>query len=213
VAGHFFGRAVISYIVASHHWPTLRDNLAATVQGSGDDEIVLVENSTSIAAAYNEGQHRATNPIRCYIHHDVRILDAPRLREELVAACQPDVGMVGVIGSQSPDVPWWEGTCCGSVVDARMGLLDFGSGGECAYLDGLLLATAQTIEWDETYPGWHLYDHDICQQMLDRGLPNVCLNNGAALVYHNTSGPTSIGHLTGWDENVTRFKVKWGDLG
>ncbi len=50
---------MISYIVASHHWPTLRDNFGATVRGMGDDEVVVVENATSIAAAYNEGQARA----------------------------------------------------------------------------------------------------------------------------------------------------------
>jgi hypothetical protein len=200
---------VISYIVASHHWPTLRDNLAATVQGVGDDEVVVVENPTSIAAAYNEGQARARNPIRCYVHHDVQVLDPPRLRAALLAECRPDVGMVGLIGSRTPVVPWWDGDTLGSVVDGRLGLLDFGPGGECAYLDGLLLATAQHVDWDETYPGFHLYDHDMCQKMLARGLPNVCLTGGKGLVLHNTTGPADVNRLAGWDAGVALFNAKW----
>jgi glycosyl transferase family 2 len=200
----------ISFIVASNHWPTLRDNLGSTVRGVGDDEVVVVENPESIAKAYNEGQARATQPIRCYIHSDVQILDPVRLRAELLAHCRADVGLVGVIGSRTPTLPWWDGDTCGSVVDGRMGLLDFGSGGECAVLDGLLLATAQTVVWDETYPGFHLYDHDMCRQTSGKGLPNVCLNRGHELVLHNTTGGFDVHALTGWDEGVARFNEKWG---
>ena len=162
-----------------------------------------------IAAAYNEGQARARNPVRCYIHNDVRVLKPDRLRAELMARCTLEVGLVGVIGSRDAHVPWWEGVKCGSVVDARMGLLDFGPGGDCAYLDGLLLATVHTLTWDESYPGFHLYDHDICQQSLARGLRNFCLDQGQDLIFHNTRGSTDVGKLTSWDENVARFRRKW----
>jgi hypothetical protein len=201
---------VISWIVASHHYPTLRDNLGATIRGVDQDEVVVVENATSIAAAYNEGQARATQPIRAYIHHDVRIGDARRLRAELVEHCTPAIGWVGVIGSRNRVLPWWDGERCGSVVDARMGLLDFGEGGTCAYLDGLLLATVHEWKWDESYPGWHWYDHDICEQALDRFLPNWCLTDGHQLVLHNTAGSAVTDQLPGWNEGKARFVEKWG---
>ena len=201
---------MISYIVASNHWPTLRDNLGSSVAGIGGDEVVVVEHPESIAKAYNEGQARATQPVRCYVHSDVLILDAPRLRADLVEHCTDAVGLVGVIGSRTPVVPWWDGQTCGSVVDGRMGLLDFGLGGGCAYLDGLLLATAQTVVWDESYPGFHLYDHDMSAQMLAKGLPNWCLDRGHELVRHNTKGPRVMDQLVGWDEGVARFNEKWG---
>jgi len=201
---------MISWIVASHHYPTLRDNLAATMRGTGDDEVVVVENATSIAAAYNEGQDRARNPIRCYVHHDVRILDARRLRAELVDACTSQVGMVGVVGSRTAVWPWWDGLTLGSVVDGRMGVLNLGSGGPCAVLDGLLLATVHTVQWDESYPGWHGYDHDMCAQMVAHGLSNLCLTDGYQMVHHNTDGPTNVGYVDGWAEAERRYREKWG---
>lgn len=200
---------MISWIVASHHWPTLRDNLGATVRGVGDDEVVVVENATSIAAAYNEGQERATQPIRVYVHHDVRV-NAPRLRAELIEHCTPAVGMVGVIGSRVRSLPWWDAEAkCGSVMDSRMGLLNFGPGGEAVYLDGLLLATVHDLTWDEDYPGWHGYDMDICEQQLRAGRPNWCLSDGQFLVAHNTTGSTDPDLLDGFNDAMERFKTKW----
>lgn len=200
---------MISYIVASHHYPTLRDNLGATIRGVGDDEVVVVENATSIAAAYNEGQSRATQPVRCYVHHDVQILDPKRLREELLTFTA-HAGIVGVIGSRDLTLPWWDGATLGSVVDARMGLLNFGPGGVCQTLDGLLLATAHDVEWDETIPGWHGYDYDACRQLTARGLPNWCLDDGHQLVFHNTSGSTDPDQLSGWPEALAALRTKWG---
>lgn len=201
---------MISWIVASHNRDILYDNLLATLQPlPPDDQVVRVENAPSIAAAYNEGARRARWLIRCYVHHDVQILDLAALRAALLDACQLDTGIVGVVGSRTPRLPWWEGDTCGSVRDARMGLLNFGPGGVCSYLDGLLLATAQPVEWDESYPGWHLYDHDVCQQMLARGLPNRCLDGGHRLVFHNTAGPTDTDRLTAWRAGTDRFREKW----
>lgn len=199
---------MISYIVASHRPQVLQDNLQGTVRLVDDDEFVVVENPPSIAVAYNEGQSRATQPIRCYVHQDVKVVDPARLRAQLIEHCTPSVGFVGVVGSRVPNVPWWSGKRCGSVWDARAGVLDFGTGGECAYLDGLLLATAHTLTWDEAIPGFHLYDHDGCQQMLDRGLTNLCLTGGHEMVHHITSGPTDEGHVNGWAEAAAVFAAK-----
>lgn len=201
---------MISWIVATHDRGVLEANLLPTVELIGSDEIVVVEDAPSIAVAYNRGQARATQPVRCYVHHDVQILDLPKLRAGLLEHC-PGSGVVGVIGSRNPVVPWWDGDTLGSVVDARLGRLDFGDGGPCAYLDGLLLATSHSLEWDESYPGWHLYDHDICQQMLAVGLPNLCLPGGHLLVRHETAGPRSMSELDGWVEAAAVFHAKWGD--
>lgn len=203
---------MISWVVATHNLDVLDTTLRPSLALEGDDELVVVEHAPSIAVAYNQGQAKATQPIRCYVHHDVAVLDYGRLRANLVEHCTPDVGVVGVYGSRNPSFPYWEGVLCGSVVDSRKGFgrLGPGDGGPCAYLDGLLLATAQTLEWDEQYQGWHLYDHDICQQMLTRGLTNWCVPDGAELVRHDSEGPRSPRRLTGWDEAVARFGQKWG---
>lgn len=198
---------MISWIVASNNETVLYSNLVASLDWSLD-EIVVVWDAPSIAAAYNEGQERAKHPLRCYIHHDVQVLDLPALREALLRTCTPEVGMVGVVGSRTPVLPWWDGDLLGAVFDQRIGAQDYGPGGRCAVLDGLLLATVQTVEWDESIPGWHGYDHDACLQMTARGLPNICLDG--LLVRHNTTSLRDPALLTGWDEAMGCLRGKWG---
>lgn len=199
----------ISWIVASHDPQILHDNLLATLKLGGEDQLVVVQDAPSIAVAYNHGQEQALHPVRCYIHHDVQILDLPALREQLQRWTR-GVGMLGLVGSIDQKAPWWEGLRTGAVQDGRMGLLKFGPGGPAAYLDGMLLATRRDLTWDETYPGWHLYDHDICRQQLEAGYTNWCLSGGDALVLHNTTGAHDMRALSGWDEGFARFAWKWG---
>lgn len=199
---------MISWIVATHDPMILYRHFLASLT-TAVDELVVVEGAPSIAAAYNEGQSRATRPVRCYVHHDVQILDLPRLRAELLEHT-PGRGMVGVVGSRTDVLPWWDGEMCGSVFDQRIGHLDNGPGGECAVLDGLLLATAQTVKWDESIPGWHGYDYDMCRQMTDRGLINFCLTGGKEMVRHNTTSGRDPDHLTGWADALAVLRLKWG---
>ena len=201
---------MISYIVASNNDEVLDANLRATLELVGDDELVVVEDPPSIAVAYNKGQAQARNPIRCYVHSDVQFRDPAGLRAGLIQHCTNAVGMVGLIGSFDRALPWWEAReGRGAVVDVRMGLLAFARTGPCSYLDGLLLATAHELTWDESYPGFHMYDHDICEQMLARGLSNYCMPGGPA-VLHNTRNPSDVAKLNGWDAAVNRFRDKWG---
>lgn len=200
---------MISWIVASHLPEVFEANLSASLE-LGEDEELIVLNRPSITLAYAEGQERAKNPIRCYIHHDVQILDGQALRQGLLDWCR-FMGMVGVVGSRDLRIPWWEGSMCGSVDDTRIGIFGPQVGGPCSILDGLLLATAHHIDWDTDWPGWHGYDHDACTQLLRRGEQNWCLTNGHELVRHNTSGPSSMAHLTGWPDAVARYQAKWGD--
>lgn len=206
---------MITWIVASHDPAILADNALPGLEAAAlaGDQLVIVRDAPSIAQAYTEGQAQAGHPVRCFLHHDVRILNVAALRSALLDACTPDVGVVGVVGSTSRRLPWWEGARCGSVRDARIGLLDFGPGGHpAAYLDGLLLASAQQLTWDTGYAGWHLYDHDICQQQLVAGRENWCLADGQHLVSHHTAGPTSTTRLDGWEAGTDRFRLKWGNV-
>lgn len=203
---------MISYIVASHKPDVLEANLLATLHLLDDDELVIIPDPPSITAAYAEGQARASQPIRCYVHSDVQLLSPLRLRSELLDTTTPQVGIVGLIGSRTERIPWWTGDLLGSVVDTRprFGLLRFGDGGPCAILDGLLLATTHTIDWDLDWPGFHGYDHDACIQMLRRGLTNWCLTGGHELVAHNTTGSHNTAELVGWDDAESRYRAKWG---
>lgn len=200
---------MISWIVATNNLDVLYRNLIVSMWDLAGDELVVIEDAPSIANAYNQGQAKAVHPIRCYVHHDVAFLNLPLLREQLHTLVTPNVGLVGVTGSRTLVWPWWHGDTLGSVFDQRMGHLMLGSGGPCAVLDGVLLATRQMVDWDEDYPGWHGYDHDACAQMLAKGLTNWCLTDGHLMLRHNTTGsrdPTG----TDWDPAEARFLMKWG---
>jgi hypothetical protein len=208
---------MISWIVATHDQEILADVLLPGLDPAKrlGDELLIVRDADSIATAYRAGQRRAQHALRVFIHHDVRILDLPALREALLTVVTPAIGIAGVIGSRTEAVPWWEGDRVGRVRDARLGLLDFGPGGEeAAILDGLLLATCHDLHWDATYAGvgcgWHLYDHDISRQMTAAGLNNWCLRDGDRLVEHVTTGPTNTERLVGWAEGVDHYRRKWG---
>jgi hypothetical protein len=201
---------VISWIVASHRPAVLKDNLLATLRLGSTDQLIVIHDPVSIARAYADAQDQATQPIRCYIHHDVLAHDSDRLRNELLTWCSLGVGMVGLIGSRDRSIPWWNGALLGSVLDARLGPLNYGTGGPCSMLDGLLLATAQKVDWDLTASGFHGYDADACAQMLALGLQNWCLTGGHEMVTHNTSGPQDPDIIDGFDVAVARHKAKWG---
>ena len=202
---------MISWIVATHDLNVLYRNLVLSLHPLPvDDELVVVQDAPSIAAAYNDGQSRATRPIRCYVHHDVEVLDLPRLRAELLEHVTASVGMVGLIGSRTRAYPWWDGQQLGSVFDQRIGALTSGPGGDCLLLDGVLLATVHGVTWDESIPGWHGYDHDVCEQMTARGLPNYCLTAGAEMARHNTAGSSDPDQLAGFHEALALVKKKWG---
>lgn len=201
---------MISWIVASHRPDILQQHLGPSLALQGDDELVLVEDQQSITCAYAEGQERATQPVKAYIHHDVRITNYPVLRQQLIENTTKDnVGIVGVIGSRTPILPWWVGSLLGSVIDVRLGTLNYGLGGWCSVLDGLLLATTNHVEWVTDAPGWHGYDHDACLQSLAQGRLNFCLTNGHTMVAHYATSPTSIDAAVGWHEAVLWYQERW----
>jgi hypothetical protein len=118
--------------------------------------------------------------------------------------------MVGVIGSVTDAAPWWDGQCVGSVVDSRNGILYFSDGKEfCLHLDGLMLATYQDVRFDESIPGFHFYDQDICKQMEKQGKKNFCVKDGYRMVTHFTNGPNNIAQINGYAEAMEIYKQKW----
>lgn len=199
---------MISWIVASHDHKILHQNLLATLPMTSTDELIPIVGAASITQAYLSGQDIATQPIRCFIHHDVQILDLALLRSELIEATQ-GVGLVGMIGSRTPVVPWWNGDLLGSVQDSRLGTLNYGPGGACVVVDGLLIASRQLLPWDRELPGWHMYDHDVCASVTAQGGTVWCVSNGHRLVRHNSDSPFALEAIDGWHTNVGWFRDKW----
>lgn len=204
---------MISYVVMSNNEEILKKNLLRSLILEEGDEIIVSKDKPSAAVALNAGIAKAKNKIKCFVHSDVVILDNARLRSELLEHCDEKTGMVGIIGSKGDGlaIPWWETDGCGSVIEARLGPINFDDGGcEASVMDGFLLATAQDVRFDESFPGFHVYDYDICLQMQARGFPNFCLKDGRSLVSHNCKGPLDTQNLGDtYSGNLERLKTKW----
>jgi glycosyltransferase involved in cell wall biosynthesis len=200
----------ISYITCTHNKKIFEKCLAQSLILKDDDELIVVENAKSIAEGYNTGIDKAKNKIKCFIHHDLIVTNPILLRMNLIAYCIDEIGMVGIIGSQTDASPWWEGQCIGSVVDSRNGILYFNDGKEfCLHLDGLMLATYQDVRFDEFIPGFHLYDQDICKQMAKQGKKNFCVKDGYRMITHFTSTPMDVNKISGYAEAMEVYTKKW----
>jgi len=200
----------ISYIACTHNTNILEKCLVQSLILQDDDELIVIEGANSIAKGYNSGIDMAKNKIKCFIHHDLIVTNPILLRMNLLAYCIEDVGIVGIVGSQTDAAPWWEGQCVGSVVDSRNGILYFSDGKQfCLHLDGLMLATSHDVRFDESIPGFHLYDQDICKQMAVKGLSNFCIKDGYRMITHFTQTPMDMSKINGYAEAMAIYNAKW----
>jgi hypothetical protein len=200
----------ISYIACTHNTNILEKCLMQSLILQDDDELIVIEGANSIAKGYNSGIDRAKNKIKCFIHHDLIVTNPILLRMNLLAYCIEDIGMVGIVGSQTDATPWWEGQCVGSVVDSRNGILYFSDGKQfCLHLDGLMLATWHDVRFDESIPGFHLYDQDICNQMAVKGFSNFCIKDGYRMITHFTQTPMDMSKINGYAEAMAIYNAKW----
>jgi hypothetical protein len=200
----------VSYIACTHNKHILEKCLMQSLILQDDDELIVIEGAKSIAEGYNNGIDKAKNKIKCFIHHDLIVTNPVLLRMNLLAYCIEDIGIVGIVGSQTEAAPWWEGQCVGSVVDSRNGILHFSDGKQfCLHLDGLMLATCQDVRFDESIPGFHFYDQDICRQMAEKGLHNFCIKDGYRMITHFTQTPMDMSKIGGYAEAMAVYAKKW----
>jgi hypothetical protein len=200
----------VSYIACTHNKHILEKCLMQSLILQDEDELIVIDGAKSIAEGYNNGIDKAKNKIKCFVHHDLIVTNPVLLRMNLLAYCIEDIGIVGIVGSQTEAAPWWEGQCVGSVVDSRNGILHFTDGKQfCLHLDGLMLATCQDVRFDESIPGFHFYDQDICRQMAEKGLHNFCIKDGYRMITHFTQTPMDMSKISGYAEAMAVYAKKW----
>lgn len=165
---------------------------------AGAVRIEALRGAASIASGYNALARRAAaspGDVLCFIHQDARLLfDAaavlPAYLERL-----PDAGVLGFCGSAAQRPGWqWHRCppCFGGLLQGD------GDGAPLEFLpppaeaDGLRWAEVQTLDgyclfvrqsvyaaiggFDESYPGWHGYDLDICLRALAAGYRNYVIS-------------------------------------
>lgn len=168
----------------------------------------------SIAEAYNSiiDQARELPDLEWLVllHDDVELTGDLRAPLAEATANRPDVGVVGAVGGTSfRGARWW-------LTDERHGRLrdgqtqhDYGRGPAAVdAVDGLLLAfpadLLPTLQFDERYRGFHLYDADISRQLLERGRSPVAIE--LPLIHHSKPG---FGHAGNFYREEARYLSKW----
>lgn len=151
------------------------------------DDIVILTRAATMAVGYNRILGCVPVGASVVLLHDDTELQAGAR----VAICEAleSADVVGVVGgSEIPTIEWWRGKVKRGYVRQANGVVDFGPHGEVDAVDGLLLALAPSVthlRFDESYPGFHGYDVDLCFQARAEGLT---VATAPIPVIHQTNG-------------------------
>ncbi len=196
-------------------------------------------NGTDIFPVYQEilEKTRAMDDVEALVllHDDLEIRD-PYLADKIREAFKdPDVAILGAIGSSGMDgsqgINWWEAPeCRGYAVDGRNGhtVTDFGFDRDPCYksiptfvdtVDGMLLILSPWAIKHLTlkglgYHGFHGYPEELCRQCKCGGLRHD--NDGAAKkvqvsrfeFFHHTKGGIT-GDRDAYDRSAETYRSRW----
>ena len=225
---------MLSIIICSRHKCiplAIQQNIADSI--GTEYEIITIDNSEnrySIFQAYNEGIRRAKGDILCFMHEDVLfrsnnwgiIIDNYFAKDILI-------GLIGFAGSHFlADTPmyWYSAPFVSQrnlnndqgVVEEHFHEGWFGNKSiiEVVAVDGFCFYVRKSlfdrISFDEdTYNGFHLYDMDICMQVIEAGY-KVCVARDV-LTEHCWSESQQFTKQGGqlFNYNLKLFSKKWKD--
>lgn len=184
-------------------------------------EIILIDNSTnkySIFSAYNEGEKQAKGNLLCFVHEDVMFIskDWGVVVENLFAE-HKKMGLLGVVGGHVlPDTPCYYGdtqVLSGRIIDNNnkehlMELYNSDAICDVVVVDGVWFCVRKDlfnrIHFDESFSGFHLYDMDICMQVLQSGYDVKITKQ--IILQHFFKGVNNPKMLM---KNITVFYKKW----
>ena len=181
---------MISIIICSRYREVpkeLNDNILGTI--GCEHELIFIDNSEkkySIFSAYNEGVQRAKGDILCFMHEDV-LFRSTDWGNRIVQYFEEDgkIGIIGFAGSHFlPAAPmyWYSSPFVSQKnLNNDQGVVkehaheDWFAGRsiiEVVAVDGFCFFARKSlfehVRFDETtYSGFHLYDMDICMQVIE----------------------------------------------
>lgn len=209
----------------------LTQNIAETI--GCKYELVVIDNSDSeytIFQAYNEGIKRANGEVICFMHEDV-LFRSKSWGEAVERHFREDeqIGLIGFAGTHFlPNTPlyWYSSPFISQrnlnndqgVVEEHFHEDWFGERDiiEAVAVDGFCFFVRKKlfdrIAFDEkTYKGFHLYDMDICMQVIQSGYKvGVCRD---VLTEHRWSECKQFTKNGGelFEHNLELFVKKWQD--
>lgn len=217
---------MISLIICSRKQDVsaeLKENIRRTI--GTEYELVVIDNSDSsksIFSAYNEGAARATGDFFCFMHEDILYRTVDWGRNVIRSFEDETVGLIGIAGGKY--LPPFPGYWFSNPDDRCINIIQHSGKGDAAVHDYVNEAAADStdvvavdgvwfcirknlferISFDEAYySGFHIYDLDICMQVLAAGYR--CRVVYDILIEHFSIGN---GGRT-WLDSALRFVDKW----
>lgn len=167
------------------------------------EAIVISPNAgcTNMGQAYNLGRERAKYPTKIYAHQDVRIGDRAFTAKLNVLLNQPQIGVIGMVGSTVDS-----GACFYHGPDeATVGMhrrMWWPEARQVQIVDCFLFATRLDIPFSEEYEGPHMVAEDYCMRARAAGYQIWIIDSPA----EHVSG----GHQDeGFYRSVHTFRRKW----
>lgn len=217
---------MISLIICSRNNNILQD-LKENIQNTigVKYELIVIDNSAntySIFSAYNEGVQRAKYPYLCFMHEDI-LFHTQNWAEKITNYFEDlSIGVIGFAGTHfMPSVPvYWFSTPFVTECSLRTEKKDFVHTGfpnsrdivDAVVVDGFCFFVRKSlfseISFDEkTYKGFHLYDMDICMQVLTVGC-RVCICKDIFIQHSWVDNPNKKG-MELFEKNLQLFFNKW----
>lgn len=205
----------------------LRNNISQTI--GCKHELIVIDNSRneySLFSAYNEGVKRSGGDILCFCHDDI-LFHTDNWGTLIQGVFSDDsIGTVGVLGTHFlPAAPmyWWSSPFISQFsVNNDKGMVsknddrDYFHGhlADVVAVDGVCFFMPKrvfpSVRFDDkTYAGFHVYDMDICMQILDRG-QRVCVTDVITIEHFWSEDSTrDEKYMALLDNNLNLFYQKW----
>ena len=190
-----------------------------------EDKVETIFHKYNLAIQKMVDEKLDDEDIVIFVHNDVRIVDELfQIKVETVFKNNKEVGLLGVVGTKklAEIGMWW----CSMPIDLKGHCIQENDGkevhlikGTVAYsenmiaVDGLILMIRgklfnEGLRFDESFPGFHFYDIDLCLQVLERKYKVAVAD---ILVLHRSVGLGSLSKE--WKSNKDLFVKKWKEKG
>jgi len=217
---------MISLIICSRN-SDISQNLKQNIQNTIglEYELIVIDNSAnkySIFSAYNEGVRNSKGDILCFMHEDILFRTQDWGRKITDYFDDDSIGLIGFAGTHfMPSVPvYWVSTPFVTECSLRTEKIDFVHTGfpnsksivDAVAVDGFCFFVRKSlfpeISFDEnTFKGFHLYDMDICMQVLNIGC-RVCICKDIFIQHSWVDNPNKKG-MELFEKNLQLFFNKW----
>src|ERR1017187_2105828 len=181
-------RPITFVVPVSSKGEILQDNFLSSpcLNEPHNHQILIQENFTSAAAAFNDAIDRSLNDLIVFIHQDISLPKSWLLQVNQALGhlddTDPNWGVLGCWGASPED------GCRGYIYSNGLGVLGapFAHPVPVQTLDEivLILRKSSGLRFDERLPNFHLHGADICMAAAEKGMRSYVIS---ALCVHNTN--------------------------